>query len=318
MKPEIQESLMRRHLLGPLPEEEAIALEATLLADDEQFERACEIENKLVDDYARGTLSAADLESFERYYLASPVHRRRAELAKILVEHADAPLSVSPAAHLRPISWRARLSEKLSLASPVWQFALLAAVLVLAVGGLWLFFDRVRVRRELAQLKTESEVARAREQALADQVAATQKQNENLIEELVQLRDTENVSATQPTPAPRQNVFTFLLSPTLVRSSGEAQTLTIPPQTNTVRLQMKAEATGARRFQASVRTVEGRQVWQQRTIRPRATNAQTVVVTVNVPAGKLATGDYIVTLSSVKQAGEMEEVNRYFFRVVRR
>ena len=60
MRPEIQESLMRRHLFGELPEPEANALEAELFADDEQFERAREIENRLVDDYVRGALAAAE------------------------------------------------------------------------------------------------------------------------------------------------------------------------------------------------------------------------------------------------------------------
>lgn len=317
MKSEIQESLMRRHLLGPLPEEEAVALEATLLADDEQFERACAIENKLVDDYARGTLSPAERESFERYYLASPVHRRRAEFAKTLTERADAPPAKStPSAP--PVSWRTRLSAKLSISPTLWQFALVAAVLVLATVGLWLFFDRARARRELTVLKTESEAAHERERALAGQIAAAQEQNEKLADELGQLRAGGNASVAPPTPAPRRSVFTFLLSPTLVRGSGESQTLTIPPETDAVRLQMKAEATNARRFQASVRTVEGRQVWGQQAIRPRIGDSKTAVVTASVPAGKLAAGDYILTLSSVNQAGETEELNRYFFRVVRR
>jgi hypothetical protein len=42
------------------------------------------------------------------------------------------------------------------------------------------------------------------------------------------------------------------------------------------------------------------------------------VITVNVPADKLPVEDYILTLSATTPAGEMEEINGYSFRVLRK
>jgi hypothetical protein len=327
MKPETQENLMPRYLLGGLPEAEATALEEQLLADDERFERAREIENRLVDDYVRGRLSSEDRERFERHYLASPVHRRRVAFARNLITEADG--SEAEVIAIEPkISWRARLSEKLRVSPVSWRFAQVAAtLLLLAAAGLWLLLDRARLRRDYAQLRTENEVRQNREQVLTDQLAAARGEGENLAAELAQLRAAGDTLARQTTPAlptppavrqsPRPSVFAFLLSPTLVRGDGDPQTLTIPPKTDVARLRMRVEQ-NARRFQISVRTVEGREVWERQIIKPHTDGAGAAVVTADIPAGKLALGDYILTLSSVNPAGEPEEVARYFFRVIRR
>ena len=89
MKPDIQENLVRRYLLGDLPESDTNELEIQILRDDEKFEEMWEIENRLVDGYVRGRLSSADRERFERHYQASPVHRQRVAVARNLVEEAD-------------------------------------------------------------------------------------------------------------------------------------------------------------------------------------------------------------------------------------
>ena len=106
-----------------------------------------------------------------------------------------------------------------------------------------------------------------------------------------------------------------MLSPVLVRGGGNPQVLTIPFRTDVVRLQMKVDLEDARRFQVSVRT-EGRQVWKQQSIKPHIFGAS-AVITVQIPADKLALGDYILTLSAVNPTGKPEEVNGYFFSVIR-
>ncbi|MBA3711671.1 MAG: hypothetical protein H0W76_04375 [Pyrinomonadaceae bacterium] len=322
MKPEIQENLMHRYLLGDLPESETTRLEAEFLTDDERFEQMWEIENRLVDSYVRGRLSSEDRESLERHYLASPVHRRRVALARNLIERADGSSAKAIATEPK-YSWWTRLSEKLEISLAPWQFALTAAMLLLAASSLWFFIDRTRLHHELARLKAESEARQSREQAMADLIAAARGQSEKLIIELERLRAEGNAIAQQPTPpapaqAPRPSSFSFLLSPMLMRSGGDPQTLTIPLKTDLVRLRMKVEGEDARRFRVSVRTVEGRQIWNRQTVKPRIDGANGAVITVHIPAGKLILGDYILTLSSVKSTGDPEEVNRYFFRVIKR
>jgi len=332
MKPDVQENLTPRYLLGDLSEAEATALEEKLLADDEQFERVQEVENSLVDDYVRGRLLSEDRERFERYYLASPVHRRRVAFARNLIAEAHESGAEAVAAEPTVSRW-ARLSEKFRVSPASWRLAQVAAVLLVATAGLWLLLDRARLRREYAQLRAENVIRQNREQALTDQLAAARGERENLTAELEQLRPGRDALAQQTSPAlpmttpavapparqsPRPSVFAFLLSPTLVRSGGDPQTLAIPPETDVARLRMRVEQNDARRFRVGVHTIEGRRVWEQQITKLRTDGAGGAIVTADIPAGKLVRGDYILTLSVVTPAGEPEEINRYFFRVLGR
>jgi hypothetical protein len=321
MEPGIQENLMHRYLLGDLPELEATVLEEELFSDDEKFERMWEIENRLVDGYVRGRLSSEDRRRFESHYLASPVHRQRLAVAQHLLGKADG-LTAEKAAAAPKASRRARVLERLGISSVQWQFALAGAMLVFAATSLWLFLDRTRLRNEIAQIRAENEARRSREQMLDDRIAAAQGQNEQLAAELERLRSERNAIAQQsaqqpPGQASRPKIFSFLLSPMLVRSSGEPQVLTLPLKTDMVHLQMRSLQSDARRFQVSVSTVEGRQVWKEQAIKPRIDDSNNAIIIAQIPAGKLAAGDYILTLSAINSRGEREEVNRYFFRVLK-
>jgi hypothetical protein len=320
---EMQENLMRRYLLGDLSEPEKAGLEKEFFTDEERFEQMWEIENRLVDNYVRGRISPEDRERFERHYLASPVHRLRVTIARELIERVDGPSAKAIAIESKNSLW-ARLSEKLEISFASWQFALIAAVVLLVASSLWLFLDRTNLRRELARLKAETEARQSREQTLADQIAAARDQSDQLKGEIEQLQAERNAAANEPPAAPpsaqspRAKIFSFLLSATLVRGGGDPQTLLIPPKTDVVRLQMIVKQPDARRYQVGVRTVEGRQIWERQSIKARHDGAGNDVLTTNIPAGKLALGDYILTLSSVNSTGESEEINRYFFRVIRR
>ena len=267
---------MRRYLLGDLPESETNELEIQVLRDDEKFEEMWEIENRLVDGYVRGRLSSADRERFERHYQASPVHRQRVAVARNLVEEADrsrAAVIPIPA----KVSLGARLSEKLGFSLLSWQSALAAAMLLFAMCSLWLLLDRSRLRHEQEQLRAESQSRQNREDALSQQLATAQEESKKLESEIERLRVERNGNAqppTQPERTQRPTIYSLLLSPMLMRSGDNPQTATIPPQTDLVRLQMKVDQENARRFQVSVRTVEGRQVWEQQ-IKPRAGQART-------------------------------------------
>ena len=311
MKPGIQENLMRRYLLGDLPESEANELELQIFRDDEKFEEIWEIENQLVDGYVRGRLSAADHERFERHYQASPVHRQRVAVARNLVEEADGSravvIPISPKVARRP--WLSGFS----LLS--WQSAVAAAVLLFVIGSIWLLLDRSRLRHEHEQLRAESQSLQNRENTLSQQLDSARAESQRLESEIERLRLERNGNAqppVQPDRTQRPAIYSLLLAPMLMRSGDNAQTATIPPQTDLIRLQMKVDQENSRRrFQLNVRTVEGRQVWEQQIKRPGS------IISAQIPAGKLLTGDYILTLSATNPTGQPEEINRYFFRVIK-
>lgn len=79
-----EESLIRRYLLGELPENEQDELEKRLLADQEFFETSRIIECELLDDYVLGSLSESDRINLECSLLVSAQQQRRAELIRLL------------------------------------------------------------------------------------------------------------------------------------------------------------------------------------------------------------------------------------------
>ena len=121
MRPQLDGSLIRRYLLGELPESEANSLEERYFADGEALEQVWAGENDLVDDYVAGRLTPEDRGRFERHYLASPRHRQRVAAARDL--HAAARTKPRPRA----------------VPGPRWSLA--AAVLLALIAG-WLWRSR--------------------------------------------------------------------------------------------------------------------------------------------------------------------------------
>src|SRR6185503_17365256 len=89
--------VMRRYLLGDLPEEAQIEVEERLLADPEYFSELLIAENDLTDDYVQGSLSDFDKERAARYLLAVPEGRQKLSFAKALNDYVSeaTPLSAS-------------------------------------------------------------------------------------------------------------------------------------------------------------------------------------------------------------------------------
>jgi hypothetical protein len=324
MKPETQQELMRRYLLGDLPESDTNELELQVLRDDERFEEMWEVENGLVDGYVRGRLSADEHERFERHYQASPIHRQRVAVARNLVREADE--SGVPAAPIsEKASWTAGLNQKLGFSVWSWRSALATAMVLLAVASFWLLLDRSRLRSGQDKLLAERQSQADREQALSQQLAEARADAQKLQTELEKLRAERGresqlphgSTSVQSNAAKPRAIYSLLLSPILTRSSENTQTATLPPETDILRLQMKVDQANARGFHITVRTVEGRQVWKQQ-VRSPGGRTRTAVVSAQIPAEKLPAGDYILTLSATDSEGTSEEVNRYFFKVLRR
>lgn len=314
MKTEVdsQAELMRRYLLGALPEAEQLRLEERFFADGETLEQIWAVENELIDAYVRDQLTGVERAQFERHYLAAPDHRERVAFARELLHaadelDADERANVPARATLHTDSFWTKLVA--SLRAP--QFALgaaAAAVLLLLAGGWWLINERARWREQAqAELRAAEQQKLEQENQLAQQRA----RNEALNAELERLRQQPSPAA--PIPAPRASVFSFLLLPT-IRGGDEQPTLKIPSGAEQVRLQMKLERKDYPRYQISLRPVDGGATWELSRVNV-ASRRDGATVSVNLPAARLIRGDYILTLTGVDSSGATEQVNRYFFRV---
>ena len=321
MRTGIEEDLVYRYLLGDLPEADQLALEQGFLADGKAFDGVWEIENQLVDRYVRGRLTAHDRELFEQNYLDSPVHRERVAFARNLVEVVDAGAGDGSAHSITQphFSWWSSFLASFKRDSRRW--AMVAGMLLLAVAVLALFSERDRLQNQVSQLNGERAPERQRAQEIEKEMAAEREKSDELAAKLERLRE-DSINAEHPSqPPPGQNglraVVSFLLSPLLVRTGGEAQEVRISTETQTVLLQMKVQSPGLRMFHVDLRTVEGAQVWSKASIKARPQANDRALVSVAIPASKLVTGDYILSLSVTRGAAEAEEINRYFFKVVK-
>lgn len=314
METDTQENLIRRYLLGDLPEAEQLALEQGFFADDEKFEQIWAAENQLLDSYVRNALAPAERDLFEKNYLASPVHRERLAFARSLVQAVDRPPRPAASDSLQGLASRAGFSRWFGGHFLQWSAA--AATLFLVVAGLWLLAERGRLRDQMHQLQQAKAAEQQRAAELENRIAEERKRQEELAYELGRLREEQN-KGEKPTPpapevSPPRSVVSLLLSPMILRGIGETAQVKIPPATTEVRLQLKIQESSARNFRVSLRTIEGAQVWNASASRKGA-----AMLNVTVPAARLSTNDYILTLSANDAANQPQEVGRYFFRVIK-
>jgi hypothetical protein len=125
----MDEKAIARYLLGQVSEAEAEHLDELSVTDDGFVARLRDVENDLVDAYARGSLDAETRRRFELVYLRSP--RRAQKLAF--------------ARNLRRATAAAHEPSKLSAWSS--RIMALAAAAVVFVGGVWLF-ERTQLQRQ--------------------------------------------------------------------------------------------------------------------------------------------------------------------------
>lgn len=323
------DKLIAGFLLGESPEAEREALEERFVSDAEFFERICEVENRLVDDYARERLSRKEREQFERGYLTTAARRQKVAFARSLARAAAQgqawarEKAAEQQAAEQSVPWWQALFANLRASSLVPRLSL-AMALVLLVGGVWAGFQILSLRRELRAASQERDRLEERRleldrriQDLERQVAAGGAQNDELAKELERLRrqqqELERQQPQRQTPeAP--SIASFLLLPGSVRGGGGSQTLTMADAVGVVQLQVQFDKSEYASYGAIVRTVDGRQVFQQTGLKPRPLKTG-VGVSLRLPATRLPRNDYILILYGVLASGETEEVERYFFRV---
>lgn len=144
---------MRAFLLGSLSGEETELFDELSFTDDRFAEQLSAEEKELVDEYARGQLTGEALESFENYYLASPLRRARVEFASAFQSFAEKKAAGIHAAPLAETAEpAARTGEKVSAGGfagwnifrhldYAFQLGLVAATLLFIGIGVWFWLE---------------------------------------------------------------------------------------------------------------------------------------------------------------------------------
>ena len=311
------EERLRLYLLGELPAPEQAALETEYFADRELYDQLCEAEHDLIDDFVRGRMPAADQERFERHYLTTPERRQQVEFARAmgrsLAQTESTEMKTQGRASSALTDWWPRLLAPWRSPQPALGFSLVLAV-ILALGGAWLLINTLRLRRELAAVQSSGSTLRQREQELERQIASQREQRDQLTTELERVRNQLRIAGEKQTdPSSIPAVVTLLFPARPVRGESEQKTLRVPPTAEIVQIQLELKSDGLTNYQAIVETPEGKSIWTRRQVRARG-----ATVILNIPAGLLPTGDYILTLSGLSAAGEVVDVSNSYFRVNKR
>lgn len=193
-----QEQTVERYLLGEMLESERVALEEQYFSDERLFERIVQVENELVDRYARGLLPSATRDSFEKHYLSHPKRRERAKFAEALAARIGQEQQVNSASAAQG-GWWDRLLLLQRGPGLAWTSSI-ALLLISIVAASWFFIEAKRLRQELATTESERSMRGQRERELEQQITNEQQRAQTLSEELDRLRAEQ----TSPTSSPER------------------------------------------------------------------------------------------------------------------
>lgn len=178
----------------------------------------------------------------------------------------------------------------------------------------------LRMQTELEQLKAERAAFSQREREWSEQVKQEQQRHEQMRDafenEKEQRFQLEQKQAKSPPFQPA--VVAFVLGPDLRRASDPEKRFVIPSGVASVQLQLDLESRiDHKSYRVALETAAGSELWSQDVQRPRTTAAGKALVII-LPAIILAPDDYIIKVKGITANGAFEEVNEYFFPVLKR
>ena len=269
----------RQYLLGTLPEHEAHALEDGYVNHPETLERIAALEEELIEEFLDGRLNDSDRRAFEGFYLASAVHRNRVAVIAALRKRGS---TVAPVARTA-----ATVIVGPWFRHPIVRLATAAVLL----------FGLMTLMRLVSRPVHVSQVARVEPPAPTTTAPVTPPGTSPS-------PDAPPPSLLPPTPV----LFAVTLPSLTTRGAGQP-TVTIPPNIERVTIRLEGEPPGGTRpLTATIRTVDGRQVWSGAAAR----GSGGILAVLDVPAIVLPADDYLISVF------DGAEVGTFAFRAARR
>jgi hypothetical protein len=287
MNAEREATVARRYLLGRATEDERATLEREYFENEAAIDHIAAAEDELIEDYLANQLSAAERGHFERDYLATAGHRRRVDTIKrltVAAQHKSAPVPLGAPE-------RSKTTPSRGFFAPQW-LALAATLALVTAASFWLLTSS-----RSPEVRVEN-----RPPATAPSTAAPQQPE------------------APPTPsATPSRVFAVVLAPIAIRSASDSPTVTVPAGIDLVAIRLEGDRTtrALAEHRASIRTVEGKDVWKGAAIIEENVPPG-IIARIDVPAGDLPANDYVVTLFAVDAAGAEQQRARYFLRIRQR
>lgn len=335
----MDDQTITRYLLGESSAEEKNHIEERYFSDSDLLDYVLTIEDDLIDAYLRHELTPPERERFETYFLASPERRERLEIAQTLIacvnqqSESGPHLSPSAAASAREqVSWTTTFLDWLRIGRPALQYTLAALLLATILGGLWRVIDRWHQPTEVHQAQIEhtypEQGQRPQPQGPGGiQEREGQTQNDQPSPQRAEVlpaptgptnqkpSEPSKQPSSQTSMQPQPVIASFILTPGLTRDVEDTNKLVIPLGAQFVKLQLNIESTGEyKAYRASIQRVGAGEIWR-RTFPKSLATARKEALTIKLPAGLFADGEYLLTLTGATATGEPEIVGDYPFRV---
>jgi hypothetical protein len=284
----VEQTLIRKYLLGDLDEREQENLEQHLLTDEEFIEEVSITQTELVDEYVSDSLSVAERQSFEKHFLSTPRRFQKLQIARALDRHLED---------------RARQVSALPIRAPHVPILLRPprVKIVLAVGAVIALLIGGYVVSEVIKHRSSN-----------NKVTEEQKQRVILKTELANLNHPTTNSA-QPGLA----VIPLNLKPILVREAGENRSVAVPQSPSLIGLQLELPADTYQSYRASLQTNDDVELAIIDDLKATAQN-DGKVVNLRLPTWLIGSGDYQIKLRGVLKSGQPEDIGRYPFQITRK
>jgi hypothetical protein len=304
------EILMRRYLLGNLPQEERNRLEDRYLADADMHEELLATENDLVDSYIRQELTERERQQFETGYSTTAERREKVEFARAL---SKVSALERRSVQLQAVALRKRVWPVFLVQSTMPQWALAGGVIVIIVSGLWLMVENHRLKSSFQHALAEQAELRQQDAALRQRIANFEATSKS------QVHESQRLSEIAKLETPMGPDVTLRLAPGLARGSGEEQrTLVIRPTTTRVRVQLMLDRDEYKTYEAALLDAdEGKTILRGQALMSQSIGGNAGVVW-TLPLHSIISGDYIVQLGHRVAQGSLEDIASYSFRVLRK
>jgi hypothetical protein len=322
------DKLLTMYLLGSLPEEQRLQVEAEFLSDDHRYEQLLALENELFYDYAQNKLSPGEREQFEKRFLSSELNRKKVMIASALTrkmsESASLESTENSIADREPQRFWQSLKSYFVAQSAAMRVVLAASAIV-TLALIWLIIGIVRLRNEFDQIRAQKAIQEDRlahqaqqERARADELDLRLKrkidENEILQQELSKMQ-AQSAGHGQRVPS----VISFVLAPSIARGQAPGmKKLHLSPGVILLILKLKLKG-GAeyKSYHATLLTVEGAERWSQDMLQSKRTGSGRSI-DLWLPATTLAPGDYELRLKGYASDGTLEETGDYYYLSIRR
>lgn len=318
---ELDQKLMR-YLLGELSLDERTQIEDLYIADQDFYERMLIAEDEMIDTYVRGAMSERDSDLFRKNFLCSEERRERIKIAWTLIKYSDAHASTRSASVREERPLREWLLSFLRFDAPAMRMAVIAATVVVLLGGVLGWVELIRLRSGFDNLRSEQIAQQQREESLKREVEEQKRLGDQLNKDLDRERSERGLIEQEVAKLREQQsapvVFSLGsgLSEIPKGAPPEGRKVTIPRGREMVKFELDLLADEYDSYLVIVRDARGQLIWQG--LLQSARTARGPAVFVSLHSRLFSEGQYSFNLSGSQNKRDYEVIGEFPINVVRK